>query len=373
VLRTNYPENVIRDRQTTYLITGGTGFLGRHVLEALRRIASDVRLVVLARSAKSWESQPWCQTLTDVEVVTGPLFPTDSWKNDPRLARLDGIFHLAGEVKHTRANTRDMFRANVEGTSSMVRLAAEKKCRLVFVSTSGTVSCSPLPGHGASEEAPYCEDVVRNWPYYVSKIRAEKEARTLARDLGVQLIVFRPPALLGPGDHRYRSTASVLRVLQQRLPFILNGGMHFVDVRDAAEAMIRAMAHHKPKPVYHLAGTVCTLDDFFRAIARAANLKPSWTILPAQLLWYISKLNEISGFRFRIIPDPVLIEMARHHWDLRSRHAEVDLGYRSRPAEQTIAETVSWMLLNHPDVGKRSGTRLQQLTADGADAVRTAS
>lgn len=361
------------DRRTTYLITGATGFLGRHLMESLRRNASHVRLVALARSAKSWASQPWCQTLRGVEVVIGPLFPTDSWKNDPRLARLDGIFHLAGEVRHTRASTGDMFRTNVEGTASMVRLAAEKKCRLLFVSTSGAVSCSSLPGQGATEEAPYCDAVVRNWPYYVSKIRAEKEARILARDLGVQLIVFRPPALLGPGDHRYRSTASVLRVLQQRLPFILKGGMHFVDVRDAAEAMIRAMAHHDPKPAYHLSGTVCTLEVFFGMIAREAQLKPSWTILPAALFWYIAKLNEISGFRFRIIPDPVLIEMARHHWDLRSRHAEVDLGYRSRPAEQTIAETVSWMLLNHPDLRKRSGAGVQQLARERADAVRTAS
>ena len=371
VLRTNCTVNV--SVQTTYLITGATGFLGRHLLEGLRRDTSDLRLVVLARSAKSWASQPWSETFGDVEVITGPLLPTDSWKNDPRLAHVDGIFHLAGEVKHTRADPREMFRTNVEGTASMVRLAAEKKCRLLFVSTSGAVSCSPLPGQGAAEEAPYCDAVVRNWPYYVSKIRAEKGARTLARELGVQLIVVRPPALLGPGDHRYRSTASVLRLLQHRLPFILDGRMHFVDVRDAAAAMIRAMQHHNPKPVYHLAGTVCTLEDFFRAIARAANLKPTWRIVPAPLLWFIARLNEISGFRFHMVPDPVLVEMARHHWDLRSRHAEADLGYRSRPAEQTIADTVAWMRLNHPDLRKHVGTQAGQLAGERVDAVGTAS
>jgi len=361
-----------RDRQRTYLITGATGFLGRHVLERLRSSAPDCRLVVLVRAANSWNSQPWCQNLRDVEVITGPLFPSDAWKNDPRLVGLDGIFHLAAEVKHTRADTRDMFRTNVDGTLSMVRLAAEKRCRLLFVSTSGAVSCSKLPGRGADEDAAYCDDMVRNWPYYVSKIRAEKEARSLSRELGVRLIVFRPPVLLGPGDHRYRSTATVLRVLQGRLRIIVKGGMHFVDVRDAAEAVIRAMQHPNPKSVYHLTGTACTLDDFFRLVAREADVEPSWIVLPAPLLWYMAKLNDMSGMRLHMIPDPVVIEMAAHHWDLLSRNAEADLGYRSRPAEQTIAETVSWLRLNHPDLRDRSGTRMKQPATERADAVRAA-
>lgn len=334
-------------RRPAYLITGASGFLGRHILQSLRKNAPEARLLVLVRDAESWESQDWRQGLGDVEVVIGQLFPTDAWRSDPRLARLDGIFHLAAEVKHTRSDTVDMVRTNVEGTLSMVRLAAEKQCRLLFVSTSGTVSCSTRPRQGAYEDAPYCEEVVGNWPYYASKIRAEKEARRLAQELGVDLVVFRPPVLLGPGDHRHRSTSNVLRVLRRRLPFIINGGMHFVDVRDAAAAMVHAMQHPNPQPVYHLAGTACTLDEFFRLVAEHATLNPSWITLPGWLLRHAARLNEMSGRPLHILPDPVVVEMAAHYWDLRSRYAEADLGYRSRPPEQTIADTVSWLRLNH--------------------------
>ena len=334
----------------SYLVTGATGFLGRHILEALRKAEPDCSILVLARDAPSWEKQSWRREVGDAEVLTGPLFPTDSWDSDPRLSGLSGIFHLAGDVKHTRSpsDAVTMFRTNVEGTLAMVRLAAEQQCRLLFVSTSGTVGCSPKPGAGPDEDAPYCEVVVRDWPYYLSKIRAEQAARKLAGDLGVALVIFRPPVLLGPKDHRFRSTSNVLRLLQDRLPFIFTGSLHFVDVRDAAVAMVRAMQRENPRPIYHLTGTVCTLDDFFRMVASEAKMKPAWRVLPARLLWYVAKSAKLLGLKTHALPDPVVIEMGAHHWELSSRYAESDLGYQSRPAEKTIADTVAWLRLNHP-------------------------
>ena len=341
------------EARPAYLVTGATGFLGRQVLEALRRIAPEERVAVLVRDAASWQGQPWQRALSDVDVITGGLFDTGAWSADPRLACLKGIFHLAAEVKHSHNGVASMERTNVEGTSSMVRLAAGKKCRLLFVSTSGAVSCSSRPEEGVFEDAPYCEDVVHDWPYYAGKIRAEKEARRLAAELGVELVVFRPPVLLGPGDHRYRSTSTVLKVLNRKFPFILDGNINFVDVRDAAAAMVRAMLHPNPKPVYHLAGTACTLEKFFGMIAGQAGLEPSWTRLPARVVWHAARLNAKSGLRLDLLPDPVVIEMALHHWDIRSRDAEADLGYSSRPPERTIADTVAWLRANPP--GLRQG------------------
>lgn len=356
-----------------YLITGATGFLGRHVLHALRQHVPQARLIVLVRDAPSWESEPWTRELRGVETVAGRIFPATSWTGNPKLADLQGIFHLAAEVKHSRSHTGDMVRANVDGTLAMVQLAAEKKCRLIFVSTSGAVSCSTQPGEGVYEEAAFCENVVRQWPYYASKVRAEKEARRLSQDLGVDLVVFRPPVLLGPGDHRYRSTANVLRVLRKRLPFLVNGGMHFVDVRDAAEAMVRAMLLPDAKPVYHLAGTASTLDAFFRAVAKEGKLEPSWTLLPARLLWYAARLNEMGGSPLHVLPDPVVIEMATHYWDVRSRHAETDLGYRPRPPEETIADTIAWMRQNHPDLRDAASGPMEQPAQNHSDVVATGS
>jgi dihydroflavonol-4-reductase len=347
------PDAASQDAAPCFLITGATGFLGRHVMESLRRLAPCARLRVLVRDRRSWEVQPWTGALGEVEVVEGSLFAPDRWQDDPRLTNLRGIFHLAAEVKHARSAVDHMVRTNVEGTVSMVRAAAARGCRLVYVSTSGAVSCSPEPGRGAYEDAPFCDHVVGEWPYYASKIRAEREAWQLARQLDADLVVFRPPVLLGPGDHRFRSTANVLRVLRRRLPFIVDGGMHFVDVRDAADALVQAMVHPDPQPVYHLAGTASSLDHFFRLVARQAGIDPEWRILPRRLVRVAAWVNQLLGSRLHVIPDPVVVEMATHHWDLGSRHAEAELGYRSRPPEETIADTVRWLRAHHPELRQR--------------------
>jgi dihydroflavonol-4-reductase len=333
---------------STFLVTGGSGFLGRHLLYALRRLEPEARLLALVRNPGAWASQPWVVQLGAVELIEGMLTAEDGWKRDPRLAGLCGILHLAAVVNHSRAHVETTFHTNVEGTAAMVELAARLHCRLLFVSTSGVVSCSPRPGEGALEDSDYCNDVVGGWPYYASKIAAERKARACANALGVELVIVRPPVLLGPGDHRFRSTAHVLRVLCRRLPAIVPGGMNFADVRDVADAIARAVQLPQPRPVYHLTGNASTLDEFFREVAKLAGIEPSWRVLPAAVMRLAARLNARLGSPLGVLPDPVLVEMASHYWDHRSRFAEADLGYRRRPPEETLRDTIRWLREYHP-------------------------
>jgi dihydroflavonol-4-reductase len=333
-----------------YLVTGGTGFLGRHVLFALRRRLPDARLLVLLRDRRAWHEQEWTASLGPVELVEGAVEPAGNWRDDPRLAGVRGIFHLAAVVNHSRSAAAETFRTNVAGTTAMVELAARLNARLLFVSTSGVVSCSRRPDDGAFEEGDFRDDVVGGWPYYASKIAAEREARALAARLGVELLVVRPPVLLGPGDHRFRSTVNVLRLLLGRVPAVPRGGMHFADVRDAADAILAAMLLPRPRPVYHLVGTGSSLDAFFRRVAAAAEVRPSWRVLPSVMVRLAARLNQRLGSPLRVLPDPVLLEMASHHWDHRSRHAEAELGYASRPPDETLRDTVQWLREHHPQL-----------------------
>ncbi len=334
---------VVSEAEPAYLITGATGFLGRHILLGLRRATPRARIVALVRDPATWTTESWTREFPDVALVMGTLFNVDQWKNDRALQQIDGIFHLAAIVKHSREAPEEMIRVNVEGTANMVRLAAEKKCRMLFASSSGVVGCSKNVRSAPDESAAYCEHVVAAWPYYASKIQAEKRARALADELHVELVVVRPPVMLGPGDHRFRSTSNVLRLLEGRLPFILEGDMHFVDIRDVADAMIRAMIIPSPKPAYNLPGHEMSLDEFFRRVAAAAGITPKWKTLPGRLLWYAAKANEMTGRRLHVLPDPVVIEMAGHHWGISSRYAETDLGFRVRAADETLRDTVAWL------------------------------
>ncbi len=286
----------------------------------------------------------WTGALSGVETIVGSVTAPESWTRDPKLEGLAGSFHLAALVRHNREDADEVYRTNVRGTAAMVRVAAERRCRMVFVSTSGTVGCFRDPAASADEESPFCEAVVSRWPYYQSKIEAEREARHMAQDLGLELVIVRPPVLLGPGDHRFRSTSHLSRFLRGRVPFLVRGGMHFADVRDAARAMVRTMTIPVPRPVYHLPGTASSIQEFFATAARIAGRRPPPVSLPFRMAWWLARISA----PLKLLPDPVVIEMATHYWGMRSRYAEAELDYRSRPGDETLTDTITWLLAHHP-------------------------
>lgn len=336
------------------LITGATGFLGRHLLQNLVAKHPESPSIALVRTVKSWQDYDWTGDLKGVEVLEGSVTDTPTWEDHPALEGLGGIFHLAAIIQHSRKNSEDMYRTNVEGILNMIRLAAKHRCRVVFVSTSGTVGCFRDPKRWADEESPYCEEEVGSWPYYDSKIRAEREAIKLAGELRVELVILRPPILLGPGDHRHRATGHILRMMHGKLPFILYGGMNFVDVRDAVQAIVQAMEMTKPRPIYHLIGTECSIPEFFQMVGDVAGITPPKIKLPP----YLAKVMATATSQIEsllpnkpkkpLLPDPVVFEMASKFWGLRSRYAEEDLDYRPRDPKETLSDTVQWIRKNHP-------------------------
>ena len=324
-----------------WLVTGASGFLGRHVLEQITAQFPHQQVIALIRSRDEWEGMAWTRRLTGVDTLVGGVTAPERWAADERLLRLGGIVHLAALVRHGRGDAKEVYFINVEGTRAMVRVAGRYRCRMVFASTSGTVGCFTTPAKTADEDSPFCEQEVARWPYYDSKVRAEKEARSLAAELGVELVVVRPPVLLGPDDHRFRSSNHVARFLNGKLPFLIRGGMHFADVRDVASALVRVLARDTVRPVYHLPGTVCSIEEFYAMVARAAGQPPPRRVIPyAPALWTSRVLHAVG---LRLLPEPALIEMAAHYWAVESKYAARELEYRSRPGQETIDDTVRWL------------------------------
>lgn len=339
--------------QKTLLITGATGFLGRHVLETLHATQPDTEALVLVRRRADWNRQTWAAPLRRVDVIEGGVTGMEGWTGDRRLAGVTGIVHLAAMVKHSRRDPAEVYETNVDGTLRMVRLAAKLGCRMVFVSTSGTVGCFDNPQAKADEDSPYAARIVGKWPYYDSKIQAERQARALASHLGVELVILRPPILLGPGDHRFRSSGHVLRYLRGKYPFLIEGGMSFTDIRDVAPAILRAVEHPAARPVYHLPGTDCTVSEFFELCRQVCGVEPPKKVLPFEVAHRLAAVAEAAAHalgRKSPLPDPVVIEMGRRYWGLASRHSFNELGFEARPARQTLVDTIAWLQANHPEL-----------------------
>jgi hypothetical protein len=112
----------------------------------------------------------------------------------------------------------------------------------------------------------------------------------------------------------------------------------------------------KPRPVYHLPGTSCSVEEFFADVAAAAGRAAPGRVVPYWLAWSLARLTA----PLHLLPDPVVIEMASRYWGLTDRHAEPELGYRSRQGRDTLRETIEWLRVNHPLLsasGRHSASR----------------
>jgi dihydroflavonol-4-reductase len=346
--------------EPSVLVTGATGFLGRHLARALR--AEGLSSAVLVRQTSSWEAQAWRREAGDVAVVEGHPLDTARWGGEAVLGQVRTIFHTAGIVSHSRSAPEEMMQLNVDGTLAMVRLASSLGARLVFISSSGTVGCFPFKDMSADEDSPYAEPTVSGWPYYVSKIRAEREARRLATHLGVELVIVRPPVLLGPDDHRHRSTAYVRKVLDNKIPAVPRGGMNFTDVRDVASALARLCELERPRPIYHMPGHNLSLREFFDTVIEVSGAKPIRRPMPPWAAFGLAKVAGLSDRRPSWIPDPVVLEMSNFYWGLTSLHAH-ELGYTLRSARQTLSDTVSWLRSTHAPPHHEAGKRARVHTS----------
>lgn len=340
----------------TYLVTGATGFLGRHVLTVLSE--QGYQVLALVRNKRQWDELDWVHDLKNVNVLLGDVTDPAALALGLNNQNIDGIFHLAALVRHSRDDAEEVYNINVDGTLNVVKLAASLKCRVVFVSTSGTVGCFKNKDEAVDESAPYLEKTVAKWPYYDSKVKAEKRARQLASELGVELVIVRPPVMLGPGDHKFRSTGHIIRAMSGRLPFLLKGGIHFIDIRDASLAIVKAMMCEQPQPVYHLKGANIDIGDFFGMVEKASGAKPPKLFLPNKMAWSLSQTTKkiervFTKDKKPFLPDPVVIEMASKYWGIDSKYSHKDLDYKSRDPQDTIQDTVNWLRKNHKDLKDR--------------------
>lgn len=322
-----------------YAVTGGTGFLGEHLVRLLVEDGQKVR--VLARSATAEDVPP------GVEVVAGSVLDDAAVAAAVRGAT--GVFHLAGLVEHGRrpARAAAMLDVNVGGTVRVVRAAAAAGAtRVVYASTSGAVAVSRDSSFMGGEDSAYAREVTAGWPYYRTKIAAEEGARAAAARDGVQLVCMRPTLLLGPGDRRLSSCRSVLDLLRRKVPFVPPGGFSMVDVRDVAAAFLAAMKRGRPGEAYLLGAKNMTVAEYFARVEKLSGVAAPRLRVPAPLATALasaatSALGAFGAWDPSL--DPVVVEMSQHFWYLDASKATRELGFQPRDPDVTLRDTISWL------------------------------
>lgn len=320
----------------TVLVTGGSGFIGRHLVSALSARGDFVRIFDLASPDESG---------TGIEFVQGSIL--DRAKLLRALDGIDRVFHLAG-IAHLWAPRRaDFDRANREGTEMVLSAAEEAKvARFVHCSTEAIL----MPPRGSDEpvdEAVSLTVADMAGPYTRSKYLAEQAALSAARR-GGSVVIVNPTLPIGPGDLRLTPpTAMLERCLRTRMPVSLDFVLNLADVRDIAEGMILAAERGRIGERYILGGSNMSMRELAAALESLTGRKPvamwihPWLALAAGVAGEWLATN-ITGAMPAATVEGVRLALRSRSLDIGKARRE--LGYSPRPVAEALARAVAWLL-----------------------------
>src|SRR5712691_9665153 len=273
---------IVKKVPPTTLITGGTGFLGAHLVRQLIESgAKDIR--VMATSIPEW------LTGLGVDTVEGSVTNADDVAR--AVEGVAEIYHLAGKVSREKDDAREMYKLHVDGTRLLCDAAKKAGVKtIVLASSSGTIAVTEKGDLVPDEKYPPPLDIIARWPYYASKAYQEMAALERFTGKGLRLVIMNPSLLLGPGDDRLSSTKVVLDFMARKISAVPNGGLNFVDVRDTAQAFRAAMQKGRHGQRYLVGAVNWTFVKFFDRLERLTKVASPRLAFPSKLVVAGSKL-----------------------------------------------------------------------------------
>lgn len=331
---------VVKKVAPTTLITGGTGFLGSHLVRQLVQSgAKDIR--VMATSIPEW--------LTGLGVDTFEGSVTNADDVARAVEGVTEIYHLAGKVSREKDEAREMYTLHVDGTRLLCDAAKKAGVKtIVLASSSGTIAVSETGDIVSDETCSPPLDIISRWPYYASKAYQEMAALERFSGKGLRLVIMNPSLLLGPGDDRLSSTKVVLDFMARKISAVPNGGLNFVDVRDTAQAFRAAMQKGRHGERYLLGAVNWTFVKFFDRLARLTKVASPRLAFPSKFAIAGAQVID-SLFRQWNFTSPVQadeVAMAEYFWYFNHNKARRELGFTPRDPGDTLNDTVQYVREN---------------------------
>ena len=316
------------------LVTGATGFIGSHLVEALVQRGFQVRCLVRNKRHLGWVKD------SPVEFVVGNCQERNSLKQGVK--DVDQVFHLAGVT--TAVKEKTYFEVNALGTENLVQACIENNTRLKkFIYLSSQAAAGPCRSGGKKKESDPCEPVS---PYGKSKLLGEQLALSHSHEL--PLLILRPCAVYGPRD---KSFYALFKCLSKSIkPCLSDHDQHIsmCYVQDLVRAiLLAAETQTKNGEIFFLSdGEDYRMEEIGDIFAQAMEISALQLRLPKQMLFgmafFAECFSRVSG-KPSIMSRGKVEEMIRKNWLCDITKARALLGFDPRISLALGAElTVAW-------------------------------
>ena len=317
-------------------LTGATGFVGHHVARALAAEGADLRLLVRKSSN--------LQNLEGVagETVVGDLLAPESLRS--ALAGCDAVMHVAADYRLWIRDPAAMYKANVDGTRELLRMARESVVpRVVYTSSVATMHFR-TDGLVINEDTPVSlKDMVGH--YKRSKFLAEQEAIQAAEG-GQKVIILNPTTPIGPNDAKPTPTGRIfVDFLNGKFPAYMDTGLNLVDVAEVARTHVAALTVGTPGKRYILGGENLTLKQILDKMSAITGIPSPTVEIPFAVAATYAFFEEWITGRIRGKEPRATLEevrMGRKKMFASSAHAQQELGFRIYRIYPAMRAAIDW-------------------------------
>ena len=323
-------------------VTGGTGFIGKHVVRKL--LARGYRVDALARS----DASAAAVRHMGATPVRGDLNHPDTYR--AALRSSDVAFHIAGWYEVGSADRELAEKINVEGTRHVLHTAVEVGTpRIVYVSTMAVFGDT----HGVLADETYQRPP--DQPFLSLYERTKWQAHTqVAEPLiasGAPLIIVLPGMVYGPGDHSLVGEF-MRRYYRRQFPIFPAPEMTltFAHVEDVAEGIILAAEKGKLGESYLLTGPAKTMHTMTRLWSRLSGTPEPLIEISGRPLKPLASLMDALGESIRLprVLSGEVVRMLDVSYIGRSDKARRALGWNQRPLEEGMIQTLAWIASESP-------------------------
>lgn len=321
-------------------VTGGTGFLGRHLIAELCRAKESIR--VLTRFP---HKHTWLKAYPNVEVVGGDLRDINTLRH--AIKGCDRIIHAAG-LFSMWGGAGDFIGTNTQGTANLLQVAHEQAIRrVVYVSTVAVIG-EPTPNLIIDEQHPPRPSDI----YQQSKLEAERAIQAYHTRYGMDTVILRPGAFYGPlGDYAFNRLffTDPLRGLIMQM----DGGHYIifpVYIGDVVQGILKGLAHGRAGETYNICGDCLSHREAFDVICKEGVLWYPRLNIPrfvglnfARLLTAIANITHQEPFY------PIgLKSYVFNDWRVSSEKARRELGFIPTPFVEGVRRTLAWYKEGRP-------------------------
>jgi dihydroflavonol-4-reductase len=323
-------------------LTGATGFVGSHVAREVAARGADLRLLV--RKTSNLANLEGLAAGSGTEAIQGDLLEPESLRVAVR--GCDAVLHVAADYRLWVRDPDTMYRANVEGTRGLLRIAREEGVpRCVYTSSVATMGFK-TDGTIVDEATPVSlTDMVGH--YKRSKFLAEQVAIEAARG-GQSVLILNPTTPIGSGDVKPTPTGRiVVDFLNRNFPAYVDTGLNLVDVKEVARTHADGLDPNlgRPGERYILGGENLTLKQILDKMSAITGLPSPTVKVPHAVAMAFAFFDENFTGRLRGKEPRATVEavrMGRKMMFASSARAERELGFRNVPVYPALRSAIDW-------------------------------